>query len=56
MKQLDNLPLQRLVKIDQKIATADQVESRERRVTRYIVLRKDTEIPNLLGYLVVIQA
>ena len=33
---------------DQKIATADQVQSRERRITRHVLTREEAEIANVL--------
>ena len=41
VEERNDLPLQRLIKINQKIAAAHQIEPRERRIARHIVPGKD---------------
>src|SRR5688500_20046646 len=40
--------LRDVVEINQQIAAADQVQSRERRITRHILTREETEIADVL--------
>ncbi|HWJ06406.1 MAG TPA: hypothetical protein VNS57_11570, partial [Steroidobacteraceae bacterium] len=48
VEQRDQLALQVAIEIDQQVATADQVELRERRVLDHVLLREDKQVAQVL--------
>ena len=54
MEERNDLSLQRLIKINQKVAAAHQAEPRKRWITRHIVPGKHAQISNGFGYLIVL--
>ena len=48
MERSEDPALSDIVEIDQEIAAADQVQSRERRIARHVLTREETEIANVL--------
>jgi hypothetical protein len=44
VEQREDFRLRRRLKIDQQIASADQIHSGERRIAEYIVLRKRDDL------------
>ena len=48
MERSEDPALSDIIEIDQEIAAADQVQSRERRIARDVLTREETQIANVL--------
>jgi hypothetical protein len=53
VEKRNELLLQALIEVDQKIAATDQIEPRKGRVARHVVSGENAQISNYLGNLVV---
>ncbi len=49
--EVDDLPLQLALEVDEQVPAADQVDAREGRVLRHVVAREDDQVADLLRHL-----